>query len=63
MEIHWELTGIQRKTWNKSEIAFTIYSKDVGAKQVATTSPAPVLKMEGTVVWDVLAVIARTPSI
>lgn len=44
LEIDWD----SRKTWNKSEIVFTIYSKDVGAKQVATTSAAPVLKMEGT---------------
>ena len=63
MEIHWKLTEIHRKTWSKSEIVFTIYSKDVDAKQVATTSASPVLKMEGTVVRDVLAVIARTPSI
>ena len=42
---------------------FTIYSKDADVKQVATTSAAPVLKMEGTVIRDALAVIARTPSI
>ena len=63
MEIHWKLTGIQRKTWSESEIMFTIYSKGVAAKQVATTSAGPVSKLEGTVVRDAHAVIARIPSI
>ena len=63
MEVHWKLTGIQRKTWSNSEIVFTIYSKVVAAKQVATTSAAPVSKLEGTVIRDAHAVIVRTPSI
>lgn len=44
MEMHWKLTVIQRKTWNKSEIVFTIYSKDMGAKQVGNNKRCSCVK-------------------
>ena len=43
MEGHWKLIGIQRKSWSKSEILFTTYSKGVTTKEVAITIAAPVL--------------------